>query len=220
MARWRAFLRGRRVGDAAHPGGLLSRRNRAAPTGRRGLQLPPRRRRADRRRGGLVLGARRSAGAGWRRWSGRLSQVVECRYFGGLTEEETAEVLGVTRRTVQRDWVKARARVAVPGTQSVTQWWLIDAPRDERRLAGAVGRCIPGPGRSTRSSPSGYCAEFSGERAVADPVLAAWRAPHARDRVRQPETSSNTAPRPTRPRCSRGSPGKTCWWGPGLVPTR
>ena len=38
----------------------------------------------------------------------RLSQVVECRYFGGLTEEETAEVLGVTRRTVQRDWVKAR----------------------------------------------------------------------------------------------------------------
>jgi RNA polymerase sigma factor (TIGR02999 family) len=39
----------------------------------------------------------------------RLSQVVEYRYFGGLTEEETAEVLGVTRRTVQRDWVKARS---------------------------------------------------------------------------------------------------------------
>jgi RNA polymerase sigma-70 factor, ECF subfamily len=38
----------------------------------------------------------------------RLSQVVECRYFGGLTEQETAEVLGVTRRTVQRDWAKAR----------------------------------------------------------------------------------------------------------------
>jgi RNA polymerase sigma factor (TIGR02999 family) len=40
--------------------------------------------------------------------SERLSQVVECRYFGGLTEEETAEALGVTTRTVQRDWVKAR----------------------------------------------------------------------------------------------------------------
>ena len=39
----------------------------------------------------------------------RLSQVVECRYFGGLTEQETAEALGVTRRTVQRDWIKARA---------------------------------------------------------------------------------------------------------------
>jgi RNA polymerase sigma factor (TIGR02999 family) len=40
--------------------------------------------------------------------NGRLSQVVECRYFGGLTEEETAEALGVTARTVQRDWAKAR----------------------------------------------------------------------------------------------------------------
>jgi RNA polymerase sigma factor (TIGR02999 family) len=39
----------------------------------------------------------------------RLSGVVECRYFGGLTEEETAEALGVSLRTVQRDWVKARA---------------------------------------------------------------------------------------------------------------
>ena len=40
--------------------------------------------------------------------SPRLAQVVECRYFGGLTEEETAGALGVTTRTVQRDWVKAR----------------------------------------------------------------------------------------------------------------
>jgi RNA polymerase sigma factor (TIGR02999 family) len=38
----------------------------------------------------------------------RLAQVVECRYFGGLTEDETAAALGVTTRTVQRDWVKAR----------------------------------------------------------------------------------------------------------------
>lgn len=38
----------------------------------------------------------------------RLGLVVECRYFGGFTEEETAEVLGVTKRTVQRDWAKAR----------------------------------------------------------------------------------------------------------------
>jgi len=40
--------------------------------------------------------------------SERLSSVVECRYFGGLTEEETAEALGITARTVQRDWAKAR----------------------------------------------------------------------------------------------------------------
>ena len=38
----------------------------------------------------------------------RLARVVECRFFGGLTEEEIAEALGVTVRTVQRDWVKAR----------------------------------------------------------------------------------------------------------------
>jgi RNA polymerase sigma factor (TIGR02999 family) len=38
----------------------------------------------------------------------RLARVVECRFFGGLTEEETAVVLGVTARTVRRDWVKAK----------------------------------------------------------------------------------------------------------------
>ena len=41
-------------------------------------------------------------------WEPRLAQVVECRFFGGLTETETAEALGLTVRTVQRDWVKAR----------------------------------------------------------------------------------------------------------------
>ncbi|HJP59058.1 MAG TPA: ECF-type sigma factor, partial [Gemmatimonadaceae bacterium] len=41
-------------------------------------------------------------------WDARLARVVECRFFGGLTEVETAKVLGVTVRTVQRDWVKAR----------------------------------------------------------------------------------------------------------------
>jgi RNA polymerase sigma factor (TIGR02999 family) len=38
----------------------------------------------------------------------RLARVVECRFFGGLSVEETAEALGVTTRTVQRDWAKAR----------------------------------------------------------------------------------------------------------------
>ena len=39
----------------------------------------------------------------------RLSQLVECRFFGGMTEEETAAALGVSLRTVQRDWTRARA---------------------------------------------------------------------------------------------------------------
>jgi RNA polymerase sigma factor (TIGR02999 family) len=38
----------------------------------------------------------------------RLARVVECRFFGGLTEQETADALGITTRTVRRDWVKAR----------------------------------------------------------------------------------------------------------------
>jgi RNA polymerase sigma factor (TIGR02999 family) len=38
----------------------------------------------------------------------RLAEVVQCRFFGGLTEEETGEVLGVTARTVRRDWLKAK----------------------------------------------------------------------------------------------------------------
>jgi RNA polymerase sigma factor (TIGR02999 family) len=39
----------------------------------------------------------------------RLRTVVEYRFFGGLSEREIAEVLGVSERTVQRDWIKARA---------------------------------------------------------------------------------------------------------------
>lgn len=39
----------------------------------------------------------------------RLCRVVELRFFAGLSEDETADVLGVTARTVQRDWAKARA---------------------------------------------------------------------------------------------------------------
>ena len=38
----------------------------------------------------------------------RQGRVVECRFFGGLSEDETAEVLGVTARTVRRDWIKAK----------------------------------------------------------------------------------------------------------------
>jgi len=38
----------------------------------------------------------------------RMAQVVEMRYFAGMTEPEIAEALGVTDRTVRRDWEKAR----------------------------------------------------------------------------------------------------------------
>jgi RNA polymerase sigma factor (TIGR02999 family) len=38
----------------------------------------------------------------------RLVEVVQLRYFAGMTDAEIAEVLGVTDRTVRRDWEKAR----------------------------------------------------------------------------------------------------------------
>ena len=39
----------------------------------------------------------------------RKSKIVELRFFGGLTEEETAEVLEISAKTVQREWNKAKA---------------------------------------------------------------------------------------------------------------
>jgi RNA polymerase sigma factor (TIGR02999 family) len=47
----------------------------------------------------------------------RQRQVVECRVFGGMSETDIALALGVTERTVRRDWVKARA-------------WLVDLMGD------------------------------------------------------------------------------------------
>jgi len=55
----------------------------------------------------------------------RQAQVVECRFFGGLSLEETAEALHTSAATVSRDWTFARA-------------WLhreLAAPRDESRDA-------------------------------------------------------------------------------------
>ncbi len=55
----------------------------------------------------------------------RVRRVAEYRYFGGLTEEETACAVGVDVRTVRRDWAKARA------------WLTIDLGFDGRGPAGA-----------------------------------------------------------------------------------
>ncbi len=39
----------------------------------------------------------------------RLCQLVECRFYAGMTEEESAVALGVSDRTIRRDWLQARA---------------------------------------------------------------------------------------------------------------
>jgi RNA polymerase sigma factor (TIGR02999 family) len=43
------------------------------------------------------------------RVSERLSQIVECRFFGGMSLDETAAALSISDRTVRRDWIKAKA---------------------------------------------------------------------------------------------------------------
>jgi RNA polymerase sigma factor (TIGR02999 family) len=45
-------------------------------------------------------------------YDARMVQVVELRYFAGMTEIEIADALGVTDRTVRRDWEKARLFLA------------------------------------------------------------------------------------------------------------
>ena len=47
--------------------------------------------------------------SGLRGHDGRLASIFECRYFGGLSEDQTAEALGISLRTVQRGWMRARA---------------------------------------------------------------------------------------------------------------
>ena len=39
----------------------------------------------------------------------RLAQVAECRFFGGMASGEIGSALGVSARTVERDWKRARA---------------------------------------------------------------------------------------------------------------
>jgi RNA polymerase sigma factor (TIGR02999 family) len=52
----------------------------------------------------------------------RKSQVVELRFFGGLTEKEIGEVLGVSAETVKRDWRFAK---------SWLRWYLSEEPSDD-----------------------------------------------------------------------------------------
>lgn len=39
----------------------------------------------------------------------RLARIVECRYFAGMNDDEIAAALGISERTVQRDWLRAQA---------------------------------------------------------------------------------------------------------------
>jgi RNA polymerase sigma factor (sigma-70 family) len=57
----------------------------------------------------LDLVALSDALSGLATFDSRMSQVVELRFFGGLTVDETADVLNVSPETVMRDWKTAKA---------------------------------------------------------------------------------------------------------------
>ena len=66
----------------------------------------------------------------------RLARVVEFRFFGGMTELQTAEVLAVTERTVRRDWVKARGLLYRALGADIAR----DITREVVPIAGPKGR--------------------------------------------------------------------------------
>jgi hypothetical protein len=70
----------------------------------------------------------------------RQGRVVELRYFGGLTIEETAQVLSVSIVTVKRDWALARACTA----RFANHW---------REVVGMSARPGAGPGPRTGRAP-------------------------------------------------------------------
>ncbi|GAA6138855.1 hypothetical protein NBRC116583_26020 [Arenicella sp. 4NH20-0111] len=49
---------------------------------------------------------------GLRNINGRYSNILDLRYFGGFTEQETADILGKSSRTIRRDWVFIKAWLA------------------------------------------------------------------------------------------------------------
>ena len=59
----------------------------------------------------------------------RKSQVVEMRFFGGLTLEETAEALQISRDTVKRDWNIGEGLVAARAARRQTRWHLTAGDR-------------------------------------------------------------------------------------------
>jgi DNA-directed RNA polymerase specialized sigma24 family protein len=63
---------------------------------------------------------------------------VECRFFAGYSETETAEALGVSARTVERDWLRARVwlKRALTGSEERTAGQATAAARTAERKRG------------------------------------------------------------------------------------
>ena len=86
-----------------------ARRRRSTKRGGDALRVPLDEVLLEVETGGIEVVALDSALRSLAEIDGRKSRVVELRYFGGLSLEETAEILGVSVETAKRDWKMARA---------------------------------------------------------------------------------------------------------------
>ncbi len=95
----------------------------------------------------------------------RKARIVELRYFGGLTADEAAEVLGISPVTIHRQWLLARTwlhrelgRAASLDVPSAT-WLGLDAPDSKR----AVSRSRGNPASRGRPRDQNWTARMPGE---------------------------------------------------------
>ena len=86
-----------------------ARRRRSLKRGGDALQVPPDEELLQAEPGGIEMVALDRALEALATIDGRKSRLVELRYFGGLSVEEAAAVLGVSKETAKRDWKMARA---------------------------------------------------------------------------------------------------------------
>jgi hypothetical protein len=97
---------------------------------------------------------------GWPVSMARQSRIVELRFFGGLTEEQTAKVLGVSSKTVNHDWIVARAWLhgEIAGWQWTPERW----ERIKELFDAALAQTPPDRAafvRSTCGEDSARCGE-------------------------------------------------------------
>lgn len=92
----------------------------------------------------------------------RLARVVELRFFGGLSEVETGQVLGMDERTVRRDWMKAKAFLHLQLSGLPGRRWRGSTSAMAPPGVLAFGRCRRGL-PSSRTSPTSprWCATTS-----------------------------------------------------------
>ena len=100
-----------------------ARRRRSTKRGGDALRVPLDEVLLEVETGGIEVIALDSALRSLAEIDGRKSRVVELRYFGGLSVEETAQILGVSVETAKRDWKMARAWLytQLAGKQTVTK---------------------------------------------------------------------------------------------------